>query len=675
MNKRLYPWLAGAMALAAVLPGFGIAAHPADAPPAAQPAVPSKAPIFADPTFQSLWTRTDQPVAAHQTTRTWFWGPAPSTMMSETYLDAPDGSQQRLVQYFDKSRMEINNSSGDPNNPFYVTNGLLTVELISGLMQVGNSSFEMRRPAQIPLAGDANDANAPTYATFGYVSNVGGAKPSPNRTGQLNLTVLHKDGTVVTDTGKSVYPKIDNVHYDGTSQHNIPRAFWDFLNQSGPVIVDGVLRPNDRLSTPWFYASGLPISEAYWARVLIAGKPTDVLIQAFERRVLTYTPTNPAGFQVEVGNIGAHYRDWRYGGPGRVGAFPLKGPQPGYGFNVWLYDTDGPRVLQVAKDAGFSWVRQQVVWADYQKTPGRINWDRLDPVVAAANTAGEKLILSVVRSPSWANAQGGMPDDKFTYGGFLYQLAKRYKDRVAAYEVWNEQNYAPENGGGLVNVGQYIDLLQVGYSSLKFGDPNVIVMSGGLTPVGLNDPHLAVNDVEYLKQFYAYKGGVAKGYYDVLGAHPGSNNNSPDQHLPDNPGTGHCPDSLIAKGIKEGTCWNSDNSFYFRRIEDLRAVMVQNGEANKQMWLTEFGWSTYNTAPGYEYGQVISDQMQADYLVRAFQKGQTDYPWMGVMCVWNLNFSTLPLPPTDEKVPWSVISHDYTPRPSYLALQAMPKGK
>ena len=42
----------------------------------------------------------------------------------------PGGS--RLVQYFDKSRMEINNPGGDPTEPWYVTNGLLVVEMIAG---------------------------------------------------------------------------------------------------------------------------------------------------------------------------------------------------------------------------------------------------------------------------------------------------------------------------------------------------------------------------------------------------------------------------------------------------------------------------------------------------------------------------------------------------------------
>jgi hypothetical protein len=37
-----------------------------------------------------------------------------------------------------------------------------------------------------------------------------------------------------------------------------------------------------------------------------------VLIQAFERRVLTYTPDNTPEFRVEMGNIGLHYKTWRH---------------------------------------------------------------------------------------------------------------------------------------------------------------------------------------------------------------------------------------------------------------------------------------------------------------------------------------------------------------------------
>src|SRR5207344_629264 len=110
----------------------------------------------------------------------------PKAAAQEKYVDAPTGTGTRLVQYFDKSRMEINNPNGDQNSPFYVTNGLLTIELISGQMQIGDNSFVNRYSAHIPISGDTDDANAPTYASFLTVSNTRrGDHPQPNRIGQF----------------------------------------------------------------------------------------------------------------------------------------------------------------------------------------------------------------------------------------------------------------------------------------------------------------------------------------------------------------------------------------------------------------------------------------------------------------------------------------------------------
>jgi hypothetical protein len=60
---------------------------------------------------------------------------------------------------------------------------------------------------------------------------------------------------------------------------------------------------------------GRPISEAYWAEVSLNGRVQTVLVQLFERRVLTYNPANPARFRVEFGNAGMHYYMWRYASP------------------------------------------------------------------------------------------------------------------------------------------------------------------------------------------------------------------------------------------------------------------------------------------------------------------------------------------------------------------------
>jgi len=100
--------------------------------------------------------------------------------------------------------------------------------------------------------------------------------------------------------------------------------------------------------------------------------------------------------------------------------------------------------------------------------------------------------------------------------------------------------------------------------------------------------------------------------------------------------------------------------------------MVDAGEADKQMWLTEFGWySTPNPAAGYEYGRYVTEDQQAQYITRALQKAAQDYPWMGVMMLWNLNFSqaNVTRDANDEKVGWSILRRDGSKRPAYTAIQ------
>ncbi|MBF6592799.1 MAG: hypothetical protein IVW57_19985, partial [Ktedonobacterales bacterium] len=112
MRQRLFcGMIIGFMLLAAVIAAFGATYRTAAA-------------AFADPAFAQTWARTDGPVSGGAVARTWIWGPEPRTgALMEPYRDAPGGT--RLVQYFDKSRMELTNPQGNPTDPFYVTNGLL----------------------------------------------------------------------------------------------------------------------------------------------------------------------------------------------------------------------------------------------------------------------------------------------------------------------------------------------------------------------------------------------------------------------------------------------------------------------------------------------------------------------------------------------------------------------
>jgi plastocyanin len=275
---------------------------------------------FADGAFQQLWAKTDANPGGH----TYVWGPAPLTNgLMEAYKEAPNGT--RLVQYFDKARMELN----APGGP--VTAGLLTVELITGREQIGDATFAQRDPAHVAVAGDPDNA-FPTYADLAAVQDA----ESDNSGGGAPVAKLFNP-----DRSFGVYapamgdPLAKTAGYDAQTRHNLPKAFADFRNapQFGGLP-----------------AIGLAVTEPVWANVKVAGKVVPVLVQGFERRVLTYTPSNPPGFAVEYGNIGRAYQQWRYQGgtsatgrsPATMGAEmpmpmpmapapPMTEPQPGSG--------------------------------------------------------------------------------------------------------------------------------------------------------------------------------------------------------------------------------------------------------------------------------------------------------------------------------------------------------
>lgn len=258
------------------------------------------------PHFTDVWAPLDQPVEAGVVQRTWNWGPAAFDVKTEPYAQAQQG--ERLVVYFDKTRMEISNPYGDKSSIWYVTNGLLVSEMITGRLQLGVQQFEQRQPAQIPVAGDPDDTTGPVYATFLPLE---GSAPLPD--GSVVTQTLARDGTVGSNPDLTQYG-VTAVDLVPETHHRIASVFRDFLSSSGTIYQNGQ-DVTGKLYDPAFYETGYPITEPYWSRVKVAGTLKDVLIQCFERRCLTFTPSNPDGWKVEMGNVGQHYYRWRYGTP------------------------------------------------------------------------------------------------------------------------------------------------------------------------------------------------------------------------------------------------------------------------------------------------------------------------------------------------------------------------
>jgi hypothetical protein len=274
------------------------------------PIVQAAPSYFADPAFSTVWNTTDKPVDEGVVNRSWMWGPQGFYTAYEPYLQGPGG--QHLVQYFDKSRMEINNPAGNRNDPWYVTNGLLVVDMISGRIQAGDQQFIPSTPANLPVAGDPDPyRDTPTYASLAPVASVNGGNRAPNRTGQSIVEGLGSSGSVSILNNLGHYSKY--AVYEPTLGHNIPDVFWAFMNQQGPIYQNGHYVNGPLMN--WVYVMGYPITEPYWIHVKAAGQERWVLMQAFQRRILTYSPYNPEGWKVEMGNVGRAYHTWRYTAP------------------------------------------------------------------------------------------------------------------------------------------------------------------------------------------------------------------------------------------------------------------------------------------------------------------------------------------------------------------------
>jgi hypothetical protein len=175
--------------------------------------------------------------------------------------------------------MEDNSYRAD-GAPWDVTNGLLVVELIEGRMQIGDAEFEDGEPADVQIAGDPGNEFAPTY---GDINDLGLRAAPADNVGDVITRTLTGDNEVGDDPSYADYNvTAANRVQVPTIDHTVASPFWEFMNAEGPVWENGAI-VEDLLFLNPYYATGYPITEAYWSVVPVAGEDQDVLWQCFER--------------------------------------------------------------------------------------------------------------------------------------------------------------------------------------------------------------------------------------------------------------------------------------------------------------------------------------------------------------------------------------------------------
>ena len=335
----------------------------------------------------------------------------------------------------------------------------------------------------------------------------------------------------------------------------------------------------------------------------------------------------------------------------------------GYGIQAEA-SADLDRVIKAVNDLGFGWLKQDVRWAQVEPARGEFDWVALDAIVQDCDAAGIRLMLSVIQAPAWSRegqAGVGPPVEAQDLADFAGTLAARYRGRVHAYEIWYGQNTKARWEGAPLSAEAYVRLLADAYAAIKDADPDAIVVSGALDPTGVDDGEWATNHLSYLQQMY--QAGLRE-VCDVVGAHPAGYANPPDVYYE-------------GGSLDPDRAYDDHPSFFFRNtMEDTYAVMEQNGDGDKRVWATEFGWATVDglgvaPSPVYAFAADIDERQQADYIVGAYRWAR-EWGHAGTMFLWNLNLGPA-LGVEDAAAKYSIVYEDWSPRPAYAALKEMSK--
>ncbi len=337
------------------------------------------------------------------------------------------------------------------------------------------------------------------------------------------------------------------------------------------------------------------------------------------------------------------------------------------GVQVHGYVGDPRDTLRVVRQVGFPWVKQQVLWSMHEPAPGQYDWGILEGFLIVSELQGLKVVLSVVTAPEWSRREGGIhgpPDRPEDLARFLRVLIRRHRGRIHAIEVWNEQNLRREwqTAQGL-RPEDYVALLRAAYAAIKAEDPGILVISGALSPTGIDDGVNAVDDFHYLKGLV--QAGVLN-YADCIGVHHNGYNIGPDVLAEEAP---RLPEARTARF--RGPFDHPHHSWSFKST--LWGYQQIIGGA-KPLCVTEFGWASAEeygvTPPGFEFALDNSLEEQARWIVEAFERMRSwGFIWMAIL--WNLDFGPKGFgPERDDNVLYSILDTRGVPRPAFSALQA-----
>ena len=259
---------------------------------------------------------------------------------------------------------------------------------------------------------------------------------------------------------------------------------------------------------------------------------------------------------------------------------------PGKFWGVIPQGTQTIEQLQRLKRGGADSIRIPISWGSVQSSEGGpLDWSPVDHFLVEATTAGFEVLPFLSGAPTWAvpaNHRYGSPvnlpvrtgKQRNAWTAFLRQAVLRYgpggtfwSDHpnlavrpLRIWQIWNEENfeyfvYRPKPA-------EYGKLVKISAAAIKAVDPGAKIILGGMFAKPREaqfkrKPPLAYFASDFLRQMYRQTPGIRSKFQGVA-LHPYTTN------------------------YKKLTPY----------IEELRAVMKENHDAGKGLWITELGWSS-----------------------------------------------------------------------------------
>jgi MYXO-CTERM domain-containing protein len=287
---------------------------------------------------------------------------------------------------------------------------------------------------------------------------------------------------------------------------------------------------------------------------------------------------------------------------------------------VNVHFTKDDTALDLAQQAGFTVVRQDLGWSGVEHTKGSYDFSALDTLVASLATRGMKLLLILDYMNSLYPGADSADFATATIPAFAAlskAAAQHFKGKNVLFEVWNEPNldgFWPPHA----DASQYGALAKAAIAAVHQGDAAAKVSTAGISQF----------DFAFLRGYLAQGGATGA---DAIGVHPYRQNG------PESVG-----DDLVA----------------------MRAIVGSAASSTPPIWATEWGYSS----TWYGDGHAAENQSkQGDYAVRE------------VLSAWAVGFPLLVYydvrddgtDATNAENNFGLLNDDYSPKPAYTAMKTL----